>query len=382
MSKQEYNIGEIMKKVILFGIGENGKKVIDAYLKYDKWFEIVAIADNSSDLKEYKGIPVIKPDRIPVFSYDEIWISTIYYQEVTKQLTDELHIAQSAIRYIEYPMPFLEKQIYKKYEDEIEKGKKCKSDELQEVINYVKGNGVRMYCYPFFDEYAKKDYPVFFDEDCKLYYGIYAGHKIYLAKTYNTPQKAKQYLRYIYMEQDKRSPHCYFADDNFQIEKGEMGIDIGAAEGVFALDIIDKVDQIYLIEADSDWCEALALTFQEYREKVTIIQGYVSDSEEKGQVVLDKRFKDLKIDFVKMDIEGAEEEALRGAWDLIKENMPKLAICTYHRMLDYQDISRQLSEKGYLVKSSKGYVICQGEWELDHLEDVDFRRALLWAERA
>lgn len=370
-----------MKKIILFGIGVNGKKIIDTYLKYDKWFEIVAITDNSSDLKEYKGVPVIKPDRIPDLPYDEIWISTIYFQEITKQLTGELHIAQSAIRYIEFPMPFLEQQIYKRYRDEIGKGKKCKFDELQEVIDYVKNNGVRMYCYPFFDEYAQKDYPVFFDAECKLYYGMYAGHKIYLAKTYNTPQKAKQYLRYIHMEQDKRSPHCYFAG-NFQIEKGEMGIDIGAAEGVFALDIIDKVGQIYLIEAEPDWCEALALTFQKYREKVKIIQGFASASEKKGQIVLDKHFKDLKIDFVKMDIEGAEKEALQGAWDLIGKNMPKLAICTYHRISDYQDISRRLLEKGYLVKHSRGYVICQGEWELDHLADVDFRRALLWAERA
>lgn len=381
MNKQKYNIGEIMKKVILFGIGENGKKVIDAYLKYDKCFEIVAIADNSSDLKEYKGIPVIKPDRISDFSYDEIWITTIYYQEITKQLTGELHIAQSDIRYIEFPMPFLEQQIYKRYVNEIRKGKKCKSDELQEVINYMKDNGVRMYCYPFFDEYAEKDYPVYFDVECKLYYGMYAGHKIYLAKTYNTPQKAKQYLRYIYMEQDKRSPHCYFAGD-FQIEKDEVGIDVGAAEGVFALDIIDKVGHIYLIEAEPDWCEALALTFQEYRQKVTIIQGFVSDSEDEGQLVLDRQFKDMKIDFVKMDIEGAEKEALQGAISLIGKNMPKLAVCTYHRMADYQDISRWLFGKGYLVKNSRGYVICQGEWELDHLADVDFRRALIWAERA
>lgn len=370
-----------MKKVILFGIGVNGKNIIDAYLKYNSYFEIIAITDNSSEFKEFKGIPVIKPDNITKFSYDEIWISTIYYQEITKQLTDEMHIAQSAIRYVEFPMPFLERQIYKKYEDEIERGKKCKSDELQEVIDYVKKDGVRMYCYPFFDEYAVKDYPVFFDTECKLYYGIYAGHRIYLAKTYDTPQKAKQYIRYIHMEQDKRSPHCYFSD-NFQIEKDEVGIDVGAAEGVFALNVIDKVRQIYLIEAEPDWCEALAMTFRDYRQKVTIIQGFVSDSEEQGQLVLDKQFKEVKIDFIKMDIEGAERKALLGAEELIGKNMPKLAICTYHHMSDYQDISKQLSEKGYFVKSSKGYVICQGEWELDCLLDVDFRRALLWAERA
>ncbi len=369
-----------MLKIILFGVGTNGKKIIDAYFKYDKCFEIIAIADNFSHMKEFKGIPIIKPDNISNFLYDEIWITTIYYQEIMEQLTGKLCIARSAIRYIEFPMPFLEQQIYKKYDGEIKKGRKCESDELQEVIDYVKLKGIRMYCYPFFDEYAEKDYSVFFDTDCGLYYGMYAGKKIYLAKTYNSPQKAKQYLRYIHMEQDYRSPHCYLAE-GFQIGKGEVGIDIGAAEGVFALDIIDKVGKIYLIEAESEWCEALTLTFRNYRHKVTIIQGFVSNSEDEGKIVLDKQFKDLHIDFIKMDIEGAEKEALQGAANLIENNRIKLAVCTYHRMPDYQEISRWLLEKGYSVKNSKGYVICQGEWELDCLPDVDFRRALLWADR-
>lgn len=370
-----------MRRVILFGIGYQGRKIMEAYSKYDVDFEIVAIADNSTQKTSCFDISIIPPKKISEYEYDEIWISTVYWREIKKQLVDEWHISPSVIRYVEYPMPFLEQQIYRRYADEITGKKKCENDEKQVVIDYIARNGIRMYCYPFFDEYEKKDIQVFFEQEHGLYYGIYMGHKMFLSRKIDTPEKAANYLRYTFMEQDKRSPHCYFTDD-FRIDDKERGIDIGAAEGVFALDIIDRVEHIYLIEADSDWCEALALTFAKYEDKVTIIRGFVSNSGGKGQIVLDQMFKNTQIDFIKMDIEGAEEEALSGAENLLRRCAPKLAVCTYHHAEDNSKFSKWLQEKGYSVKNSSGYVICQGEWELEHLMEVDFRRALLWAERA
>jgi FkbM family methyltransferase len=58
-----------------------------------------------------------------------------------------------------------------------------------------------------------------------------------------------------------------------------------------------------------------------------------------------------RVDFIKMDIEGAEMEALRGAAGVIKEFKPRLAISGYHKPQDLWEIPRFLKElnPGYQI---------------------------------
>lgn len=51
-------------------------------------------------------------------------------------------------------------------------------------------------------------------------------------------------------------------------------------------------------------------------------------------VALDDLLGDQSVTFIKMDIEGAESEALRGACRIIREQHPKLAISIYHKKED------------------------------------------------
>lgn len=49
-----------------------------------------------------------------------------------------------------------------------------------------------------------------------------------------------------------------------------------------------------------------------------------------------------KVTFIKMDVEGAELDALKGAAEIIKSQKPRLAICLYHKQSDIYEIPRFL----------------------------------------
>ncbi|MFK5984185.1 MAG: FkbM family methyltransferase [Pseudomonadota bacterium] len=51
-----------------------------------------------------------------------------------------------------------------------------------------------------------------------------------------------------------------------------------------------------------------------------------------------KKMDIKKIDFIKLDIEGAELESLHGAINIITTHRPQLAICIYHKQSDFYEI--------------------------------------------
>ncbi|MEW6512981.1 MAG: FkbM family methyltransferase [Pseudomonadota bacterium] len=53
-----------------------------------------------------------------------------------------------------------------------------------------------------------------------------------------------------------------------------------------------------------------------------------------------------RVDFIKMDIEGAELEALKGAEESICRHRPKLAISIYHRLPDFWEIAQWVDGLG------------------------------------
>lgn len=69
-----------------------------------------------------------------------------------------------------------------------------------------------------------------------------------------------------------------------------------------------------------------------------------------------------RVDFIKMDIEGAELRALKGAEGLLRRFRPRLAVCVYHYPQDFHEIPAWLDslELGYRFHLNHHYV---NEWE-------------------
>lgn len=77
--------------------------------------------------------------------------------------------------------------------------------------------------------------------------------------------------------------------------------------------------------------------------------GYASRQSADGEQMvcvdmLDRLLDGVPVTYLKMDIEGSECAALRGAKKLIQTNRPKLAICTYHSAADMVMVPKLILE--------------------------------------
>lgn len=160
---------------------------------------------------------------------------------------------------------------------------------------------------------------------------------------------------------DEKDWHFY-QKQHTEVENGEIILDIGTAEGLFPISVIDKCTHIYMIEPSRTFCACLAKTFADFANKTTIFNtaignedGIISFDENSldGTVTEESRGNDNKlsifkidtlfskkeiITYLKADIEGFEQEMLKGAKETIKRNKPKIAITTYHSQNNPQEI--------------------------------------------
>ncbi len=196
------------------------------------------------------------------------------------------------------------------------------------------------FLYDFIFEYEDFETDVHKDINRGLKYVVHKGSKkLYFPGEY-TDYKIQKLYRSLVIEQDIRSPHHYV--DSIDEFSGKVLLDIGSAEGIVALEAIDMVDFVYLFECELRWIEPLKATFEPWKDKIQIVRKYVSDYNDETTVTLDDFLKDKPKDhlFLKMDIEGAERQALAGGRILFSEATDlQFAICTYHKRDDVKVVS-------------------------------------------
>jgi precorrin-6B methylase 2 len=247
-------------------------------------------------------------------------------------------------------------------------------EEKKEIIHYLENNEIRIFPYPFHNDYSPEKIEVFYDESKKMRYVLQDGRKLYFKKRWGVKRIRQSYCDLI-REQDKNSPHRYL-NDSFSVQKGDVLADIGAAEGNFSLAVIDDVDRIYLFEHDNEWIEALKATFEPWKDKVTIINKFVANKDDASHIKFDTFYSENNdVNFLKIDVDGAESNVLDSCIQMLSSNKPlKIALCTYHKNEDEKEFTALLKKYGFAVTPSNGYMI---NYYDKQLKEPYLRRGLL-----
>jgi hypothetical protein len=251
-------------------------------------------------------------------------------------------------------------------------------EEIIEVVEYLKDHPLKNKLFPCSGPFnPRKKVKCGMNPHTGLPYVIHQDKKLYFIKKPTNKALKNHYLSLL-EEQSQGSPHVYVTDD-FDIKEGDVLYDIGSAEGIFALSNIEKVSRVVLFEGDESWINVLQSTFEPWKEKVTIVPKYVSDINSDQYITIDAFIEEygdqFSPDFIKIDVEGAEMNVLKGMVNCISKKKFKMAVTTYHYQDDYANISSFLSEHKVVQKPSKGVTLIG----LDKCKAPYFRKALIRA---
>lgn len=334
-----------MEKIMLWGTGKIASEVLFDCSTLNL-YDIIGVIDNDSSKWNtiFFELSVYSPDILKENKGVKVVVLCDAYKEIRDQIEREYKEYDICVENKNY---FYKESLIRRYADSTDA-------EIIEVIANIKKNGLDVFNYPFADNY-EKEADIQIDEEAGLYFLVHKGKKMYFPTTFKSKESVNKYYNSILLEQDAKSPHRYLSED-FNVKEGDVVVDVGVAEGNFAIEVVDKVSKLYLIEADDNWIKALEYTFKDYTDKVVIIKGFVSSYCDGNTITLDSVIH-TRVDFIKMDIEGNEWDALQGAEKIIQDSSDiKFAICSYHRNFDQELIESFMDKNNISHWTSKGYM--------------------------
>ena len=319
--------------VIIFGAGVGGLSIYNILRKYRYLDKIVAFADNNP-LKQGNSYCenrlVIENPSILFEKYGDsvtIIIASSAYDVIREQLIkygfkkDRVLLYNFAFMNIEYS----DKDFIYDHISDFERAYKRMSDDKSRAIFTLILN-YRITKDPIFLEkmhpYVDDEYFQYFDNELIEYneneifldVGAYTGDTL---RVFN--EIYPKWAFYIGLEADKKIYARLHATIN------ELQIQ----------------DNVKLINAAA-WDEKTKLLFTDNPGASTVSDGDMGETVD--AIIVDDILDSSDVSFIKMDIEGAEWNALNGMRKIIKRNKPILAICVYHKRDDFYKLTDLIDE--------------------------------------
>jgi len=232
-----------------------------------------------------------------------------------------------------------------------------KDDSMKEAIAFLQKNTFSSFPYNFSKKYSEKSIEIFRDPVRAMHYCMLDGRRLYFKRGMEI-KKIRRQFNGLLLEQDPESAHRYITSD-FAVQDGDTVIDAGAAEGNFSLSVVEKASKLILIETDPDWLSALEATFEPWKEKIIIINKFVSDHNSAKTITIDAIAEQVgPVNFIKIDVDGEEGPLVAGSAEtLARTGKIKIALCTYHAAGDPEKFSALLRSKNFQTVFSDGYLI-------------------------
>lgn len=310
---------------IIFGAGIGGEKTFSLLKKVGLSQKVVAFVDNNMRKvgSDYCGVKVISADKIlQVANNPIIIISSTAYDRIVGQL-EKMGVEKKRTVYFQ-PARLLE------------------GDQEKEFIRS------HIQEFSFFYDMLK-------DEKSKEIVVDLLNYRI---------TKEQKWLDKMadYVDDEKEQYFDTEILDRYEVEEGfvDGGAYIGDTLEEFIKHFPTWKTDYYCFEADEEICSILRLKVDKmqldyvqiyeyalWNTKTQIafdnsIGGAGNHIGEGGKNVncisIDSALVGKQIDFIKMDIEGAEHNAIEGAKETIKKCLPVMAICVYHKPEDFYDI--------------------------------------------
>ncbi len=338
-------------------------------------FSIKGIIDNNAEKwgQKFHGYDILSPGDALGYEFDYIVILMDNDWDVRIQAIYGYRIPKDKVKDKYFLLKELITLKYSNTED----------PEIKRTLEYWETNDLSM-----FNQYLEKPnkkHEVIWDRKANMPYILFddiTGKqlKMYFPRNYQFErEEGFQYVSDLLWEQQPESPHLY-TFKNHSIFEGDVIADGGVCEGNFALRYVNIASHIYLFEADTWWKEAHYYTFRDWENKISYYPKALSNRNGLNMITLDSVFGDNKrLDFLKMDIEGSEINALEeGEKTLIRENV-RISACCYHKHEDEEKIKAILSKYGYRTEVSNGNVTFL--WDSDIWWHLDFRKGIVYGDK-
>ncbi len=324
--KNESGIEEIEnKKVLLYGAGIDGIKVLGLLEKHR--VDVIAFFDIRADLiPDVKNLPVVRPDYCIVPESEKADIPVILTVKPFKPRNEAII---KTLREQGYTNILKATDMFDFY-----------SFTWKDRSDFDRLNSSIIECARLLEDETSFD----------IFKGFIASHATKRYDTFSAPTENTKYF-----------------DSDFDENKGyQRYIDCGAFNGDTLRDLNrlkGRVEKAVLFESDMDTFKELLASIgadgKTYAEELALypcgvwsdtvklranngmgLNSHISDDGDDiiQCVALDQVLQGFKPTFIKMDVEGAEFQALNGARKMIAENKPDMVVSLYHDLRDIWEL--------------------------------------------